>query len=209
MIFNIVSGGFTATIVVYTAPWASVTCALSPFSYTLTADGNGYVAFTVHAKGAWTCSSSRDGVFASETANVTTPNSTVTVNLPLKVFIFREGSGAVMPLFIRDSSNRCNYNNDRISLYNYVYIASGGSAVKVNLSSYSKVCMDCVETASSQFGCCVSDSINTGSVTMTRFDAPTRMTHVEDISGITGSKYIGVYYGSSKMGTVYNWWFEV
>lgn len=93
MILNIGTGGLISKITVNTSAGATVTCVLSPFSYTATANASGVATFTVHKKGTWTCNATKNGASAGGTVSISANGENKTISLSLRKYLFKAGSG--------------------------------------------------------------------------------------------------------------------
>ena len=222
MIFNIITAGFKATITVHTAAGATVTCVLSPFSYTATADSSGVAVFTVFGRGNWTVTASKNSVTATATADMQTPLENRVIDLPLRYYIFKSGTGVIVPIYYRTGSNNLAITGTNSFQFLYQSVSVSGHTIrkdlaitannKINLSNFSKFVVEAVHNSSGHELWMIaksnlSDSTNNSIIN--KFTCMTRTTVTYNISSLTGNKYVGLYNGSSVGATCYNWYFEV
>ena len=221
MIFNIINSGIISTITVTTAAGASVTCVMSPYSYSATANSSGKATFTVHSKGTWTVTSTKNSISNSDTVSITASGQSKSVSLPLRLWIFKNGEGVkkniyyttdtAFPVMSYSPNDNTNFRFRSAIVYRSgaeyniraVYVGD-----KINLSNYSKFVVDVSSESNHSIRMLagstksITNSINTFSVT-------SRQTVSYNISSLTGEQYIGLANISEYNSYCYNWYLEM
>lgn len=203
------TGGFSSTVKVTTSAGATVTCVLSPYSLSATANSSGVATFTVLKTGTWAVTASKNGVSANGSVSVSATGQEYNVSVPLRKWLFKEGEGAKVTLTTVGS--RTEVNSDSIKLYatssnnTRVYTASD-----IDLSKYSK--MSLTYTDGNESTSCKIKVRHYNSTDIKTYDkSSTKTTVTSSISSLTNTGKLELCLTSlpSVSHYVYNWYLEV
>ena len=210
MIFNIAAGGFSSTIKVTTAAGATVTCELSPYSFSATADVYGVVTFTALKTGTWTVTASKSGITASGTASVTGTGQEYNVSLPLRKWLFKEGEGAKVTLTTVGSRTEVTSASIRLwdasSNTTRVYTASN-----IDMTPYSKMVLT-YSDGSESTACKIKVQRYSNSTVIKTYDKSSSKTTVS--TGVASASYtdkleLALTSSPTASHYIYNWYLEV
>ena len=157
MILNLITGRpHVATVKVTTTAGATVTCVLSPYSLSATANSSGVATFVVPKIGTWVCTATKNSITKSANASVTTVGSTVNLTITLGWYIFKAGEGAKVSF----TKNEGDYGEITIATdsitfnprYNSVYQSlHTTSNTAVDFTNYTKMCIETEYTKTSSW----------------------------------------------------------
>lgn len=205
MIFN--KGSYIskfATIAVNCPARASVTISCGRWSYTKTATG-GSASFVVPISGVWTISVTYSGVTQTDTVSVTTYGATYTKSLDLLKYLFKAGSGAIVPW--------TTYGDASVSTNNIAAKGKGKDPVtqsgayttsNVDLTNYSKLHITMTSSPTAAGG---AGGVN-GADNKYWKSSLIQGTNTIDISDLTGSYQIRVTSIATYNMTITNVWLE-
>lgn len=179
------------TINVTTSAGATVTCVMSPYSYSATASSGGAASFVVPKIGTWTITATKGSNSKSTTVSVTASGSTKSVTLTLTKYLYNNGTQTVA--WTKTSSASFESSYMRLGQGSRVYTTSA-----VSLTDYSKLTIvynaQIIGSTSSITAIAGYDSSvpGTGSLdseTTLTATASNKTTSI-NISSVTGNKYI-------------------
>lgn len=215
---------FAAIAVTYPAG-STVTVTDGKITYTAP-NTSGTALFIIPYAATWIVSATDGTETASETVEILTEGQSVSVELSFKLWLFKSGEGAITSL-VTATSDTSKPTAIIISAESITLTGAtsyGGRGVSsdemIDLSSYTKICVDCVKTSTSgavgefcgigltKIQSIEDDYDSTGyrnRAAFVEFPASRSVVSI-DVSAFTEAYY--VYLGGTDTATVYNWWLE-
>lgn len=207
---------FAATIAVTYPSGSTCTCSNGSTVYTA-GNTSGSWTFTVPRAGTWTVTSTNGSQTKSQAVSITTTGQSQSVTLTYNVYLFKSGSGEIVPFFYSPSENATyNVNANRIYL-SYSTASSCGMALRtsnmIDLTNYTKMCVDAKVTAItgttygggigiSKTGWSVANAQSVFSARTAFVANNTTTTYVIDITNYSGTYYCGTL--SEAKAEIYN-----
>ena len=216
--YNDATGNATVTntclVTVTTAASASVKFG----STTVTANTSGVATYYATASGSLSITSTKNGLSATGSVTVPTNSASASLALPIRTYLFKSGTGSVVPLtyyWSGSATAAVTGTTSFVVAYNSSTVGTRAVANStINLSLYSKIGCDMYGTTEPWLfvNSITSAAMPSSYPDKTHVTTPApnpRRTEVWDISHRTETWYVGIHCGSSNGVTVYNWYLEV
>lgn len=190
MILNLVTGRpHVATVKVTTTAGATVTCVLSPYSFSATANSSGVASFVVPKIGTWVCTAKSGSITKSANASVTSVGQTVNLTITLTKYLYHDGTQDVAWTYDASSSA----GSDCLTIREVGYATTA-----IDLSGYSTLHLQYTATGPGTLGhlgywkAGTTPSPYTLEKSLALNAASSKTAVTLDISSVTGSKLVGV-----------------